>query len=257
MTAPSDRPHLRLAVANPPQPERDLGDAQVARLASLGFMVAGVCHEVANPLTAVHSMVQLLQSSTPLSPETLARGLENIAANVQRVLNITRTLNDFSRAGATERAHVEIDLSITNARQNALQHALFREVKIHTTAAPELQVLAVADQIEQVFANILLNAAQAMNGAGRIHITSRRTTDNFVEIAVHDSGPGIAPGYLPRLLEPFFTTKPAGQGTGLGLAISNEIVMEHGGSLRVENHPQGGACVYLLLPALPNLPAHE
>lgn len=257
MTAPADKPHLRLAVVHPPQPEPDLGDPQVARLASLGFMVAGVCHEVANPLTAVHSMVQLLQSSTPLSPETLASGLENIAANVQRVLNITRTLNDFSRAGATERARVAIDLPITSARQNALQHALFREVEIHITAAPELQVFAVADQIEQVFANILLNAAQAMNGAGCIHITSRRTDDKFVEVAMHDSGPGIAPGYLLRLLEPFFTTKPAGQGTGLGLAISNEIVMEHGGSLHVENHPQGGACVYVLLPALPNLPAHE
>src|SRR5918912_1598250 len=85
-----------------------LNEAQTARLAALGFMVAGVCHEVANPLTAVHSMVQLLQSR-PLPPETLERGLANIAANVQRVLAITRKLNDFSRVSSAARRVVAVD----------------------------------------------------------------------------------------------------------------------------------------------------
>lgn len=228
--------------------ESDFDAAQTSRLAALGFMVAGVCHEVANPLTAVHSMVQLLQSSQPLPPETLERGLANIAANVQRVLNITRTLNEFSRSGRAERARVEIDAPITNALQNATQRALFRDVRIRHDAAPGMHVFAVSEQLEQVFANILLNAAQAMSGAGEITITACRAPGNQIEVALRDSGPGIAPGYLPRLFEPFFTTKPAGQGTGLGLAISNEIMMEHGGTLRAENHPAGGACFYVSLP---------
>jgi two-component system, NtrC family, sensor kinase len=232
------------------QAECDLDAAQSARLAALGFMVAGVCHEVANPLTAVHSMVQLLQSSQPLAPETLERGLANIAANVQRVLNITRTLNEFSRTGRAQRTRVALDQPIAHAVSNATQRALFRDVRIHHAAAPALHVHAVAEQIEQVLGNMLLNAAQAMNGAGEISITSGKTPNGLVEVALRDTGPGIAPGHLPRLFEPFFTTKPAGQGTGLGLAISNEIAMEHGGSLRAENHAGGGACFYLTLPAV-------
>lgn len=246
MNNPADK--TELAALIDAHRDAQLDAAQSARLAALGFMVAGVCHEVANPLTAIHSMVQLLQSSHPLAPETLERGLENIAANVQRVLNITRTLNEFSRAGNMQRARINVNLPVANALQNVRQRALFAKIQIKHGGSPDLYVLAVPDQIEQVFTNILLNAAQAMDGDGCIVIASRQIDGN-VEVSVRDSGPGIAPGYLPRLFEPFFTTKPTGQGTGLGLAISNEIAIEHGGSLRVENHPDGGACAYVTLPA--------
>lgn len=229
--------------------ETSLDAAQTSRLAALGFMVAGVCHEVANPLTAVHSMVQLLQSSQPLPPETLERGLANIAANVQRVLNITRTLNEFSRSGSAASTRIAIDQPIANAVEDARQRVLFRDVRVQHEPGETLYVFAVPEQLEQIFRNILINAAQAMNGAGDINIRSRLTTENSVEVALHDSGPGIAPGHLPRLFEPFFTTKPAGQGTGLGLTISNEIAIEHGGTLRAENHAAGGTCFYLTLPA--------
>lgn len=229
--------------------EFDLGNAQTARLASLGFMVAGVCHEVANPLTAIHSMVQLLQSSGPLQPDTLERGLANIAANVQRVVNITRKLNDFSRGGTDQKTLLAIIQPVTAALQNTQQHALFRNIVTTQSVEPDLSVMGVADQLEQVIFNILLNAAQAMNGNGRISIAANATKDARVEITVRDSGPGIAPGHLPHLLEPFFTTKPVGQGTGLGLAICNEIIAEHGGILRADNHPEGGACFSIILPA--------
>lgn len=226
----------------------DLGSAQTARLAALGFMVAGVCHEVANPLTAIHSMAQLLYSSKPLPPETLERGLANIMANVRRVLNITRKLNDFSHASSQDKTPLSLDQPIAEALQNVREDSLFHGIEVTQLAGEEFWILGHSDQLEQVFANILLNAAQAMNGTGRIAIGARRITPSLAEIAVHDSGPGIAPGHLPRLFEPFFTTKSAGQGTGLGLAISNEIVIEHDGKLRAENHADGGACFYLTLP---------
>jgi signal transduction histidine kinase len=95
---------------------------------------------------------------------------------------------------------------------------------------------------------VLLNAAQAMEGHGRIVIESRRVDDALAEVSVRDTGPGIAPGHLARLFEPFFTTKPAGHGTGLGLAISNEIVLEHGGTMYAENDAQGGARFRIELP---------
>jgi two-component system NtrC family sensor kinase len=237
-----------LIVSEPPRVrEFDLRAAQTARLAALGFMVAGVCHEVANPLTAIHSMVQLLQSSTPLSREILERGLDNIATNVKRVLNISKRLNDFSRS-SEEMTLLRLDQPLAEALQNARQGGPFSEIEVVRNTQPELWILGNCDQLEQVFANIFLNAAQAMGGRGQLHITGRRSNLLQAEVAIRDSGPGIAPGHLQRLFEPFFTTKPAGQGTGLGLAICNEIVIEHGGSLRAENHAEGGACFYLTLP---------
>ncbi|MBI4203511.1 MAG: hypothetical protein HY527_00675 [Betaproteobacteria bacterium] len=238
-----------LIVSEPPQTrESDPGDTQTTRLAALGFMVAGVCHEVANPLTAVHSMTQLLQSTRPLPPETLDRGLANISANVRRVLNITKKLNEFSRSGNEEKRLLRLEEPIREALQNAQQDVLFRDIETMHTVDRELWILGNGDQLGQVFANIFLNAAQAMCGKGRLSISSRALDPLQAEIAIRDTGPGIAPGHLPRLFEPFFTTKPAGLGTGLGLAISNEIAIEHGGSLRAENHPAGGACFYVVLP---------
>jgi len=235
-----------LMMASMPNPELDLGATQTSRLASLGFMVAGVCHEVANPLTAINSMIQLLQS-TPMQPETLERGLANIAANVQRVLNITAKLNDFSRCSVDQQSLITVDQPIQGALANAQQRALFRQITIEQKFTTDLWVFGVLDQLEQVFSNILLNAAQAMDGHGHISIVSA-PKNGHAEIILHDSGPGIAPGHLSRLFEPFFTTKPTGQGTGLGLAISNEILIEHGGSLHADNHPDGGARFTVRLP---------
>lgn len=228
--------------------EVDPGGTQTARLAALGFMVAGVCHEVANPLTAIHSMTQLLQATRPLPPQTLERGLANISANVRRVLNITRKLNDFSRSGIEEKRPLRLEEPVLEALQNAQQDALFREIETTHRVDRELWIVGNSDQLEQVFANIFLNAAQAMCGRGRLLVSSRAPDQLHAEVSIRDTGPGIAPGHLPRLFEPFFTTKSPGLGTGLGLAISNEIVIEHGGSLRAENHPAGGACFHVVLP---------
>jgi signal transduction histidine kinase len=237
-----------IIILEQPWRELDPGGAQTARLASLGFMVAGVCHEVANPLTAIHSMVQLLQSSHPLPPEMLERGLENIASNVKRVLTIARKLNDFSRTGSDNRILLPVDQPVLEALQNMRHDALFRDIEIEHIPAEGIWIIGDAGQLEQVFANIYTNAAQAMGGRGRISVAARRAPAGCVTISVRDSGPGIDPLHLPSLFEPFFTTKPAGRGTGLGLAISNEIVLEHGGSVRAENHPAGGACFHVTLP---------
>jgi signal transduction histidine kinase len=225
----------------------DLDTAQTARLAALGFMVAGVCHEVSNPLAAINSMVQLLRSSSPLSPEMLERGLANIDVNVKRVLAITRKLNEFSRSGAEPRTVLAVDAPIMDALQALAHEPLFARVNIVHAPSAGLLIIGVRDQLAQVCANVLLNAAQAMEGSGRIFIESR-AADDRVEILVRDTGPGIAPGHLARVFEPFFTTKRAGRGTGLGLAISNEIVLEHGGSMSARNDPEGGASFRLLLP---------
>ncbi|MET0681677.1 MAG: ATP-binding protein [Burkholderiales bacterium] len=222
-------------------------DPQTTRLASLGFMVAGVCHEVSNPLAAIHSMVQILQSKRGASPEIFERGLASISSNIGRVLGITRTLTDFSRVNdepmrAVALAHV-VEEAASLLKHQTGPNAVLLEVAV----ADDALVRARSGELEQVVFNILLNAAQAMDGRGRVTVAGERRGAR-VALAIRDEGPGIAAEHLGRIFEPFFTTKN-GAGAGLGLAISSEIVHELGGDLRAENVPAGGACFRIELPA--------
>ena len=230
----------------------EAANAQMQRLAALGFMLAGVCHEVSNPLAAVHSMLQILQSKRGVSPETMEKGLASMSANIARVLEITRKLGDFSRVGAEPPAPMRVDEAMDEAVSLLRQSACGAGVRVDYRAMPEAFVLARAGELRQVLSNILLNAAQAMGGAGVIDAQADLAADGRVVLSIHDSGPGIAGDCLPRLFEPFFTTKAPGEGIGLGLAISYEIVHELGGTIRAFNHPQGGACFELTLPAASN-----
>jgi len=221
--------------------------AQTQRLASLGFMVASVCHEVSNPLAAVSSMLQILQSKRGVTPETLERGLASIEANIARVMAITKKLGDHSRVGGMPQP-LAIDDAVQTA-QALLRHSpAGRTVAVDYRGVPGVTVRSRPGELEQVVFNIFLNAAQAMHGAGRIEAATTRE-NGHVTLSVRDTGPGIAAEHLPRVFDPFFTTKPPGEGTGLGLAISYEIVHEIGGTIRAANHPAGGACFEVVLPA--------
>jgi C4-dicarboxylate-specific signal transduction histidine kinase len=116
--------------------------------------------------------------------------------------------------------------------------------------APGAAVLTRPGELQQVAFSIFLNAAQAMQGAGRIEARAR-TDGTRVALSIRDSGPGIPAEHLARVFDPFFTTKQPGEGTGLGLAISYEIVHELGGTIRATNHPQGGACFEVVMPMRP------
>ena len=222
-------------------------NAQTQRLASLGFMLASVCHEVSNPLAAISSMVQILQSSRGVTPETMEKGLASIASNIARVLAITRKLGDFSRVTGDAPAPLAIDETVEAAAALLRHSPCSHGVGIDYRGAPGAAVLARPGELQQVVFNIFLNAAQAMHGAGRIE--ARASADGaWVALSIRDSGPGIPPEHLARVFEPFFTTKQPGEGTGLGLAISYEIVHELGGTIRAANHPQGGACFEVVMP---------
>ncbi len=222
---------------------------QTTRLASLGFMIAGVCHEVANPLSAIHSMVQILQSGRGVTSKTLEKGLANIAANLSRVLAITRRLSSFSRVPGEHCVPLNIDAAVDEAVALLRHHPVGATVAFAYQHAPGAMVLARPGQLQQVIFNILLNAAQAVGGSGDVSAVATVTPVGMVELAIHDTGPGIAPAHLNRIFEPFFTTKADDEGTGLGLAISYEIVHELGGDLRAANDPvTGGACFTMTLP---------
>jgi signal transduction histidine kinase len=221
-------------------------DPQMQRLASLGFMLAGVCHEVSNPLAAIHSMVQILQSPRGVTPETIEKGLGSIAGNIVRILAITRKLGDFSRVTGDAPRPQPVDAAVREAL-GLLRHSRWgEEVEVAYEPIPQAVTLARPGELQQVLFNILLNAAQAMGGRGRIEVVAEHAADGQVRVAVRDSGPGIPEGDLERVFEPFFTTKA--QGSGLGLSITNAIVSQHGGRIEISRAPLGGARFVVLLP---------
>jgi C4-dicarboxylate-specific signal transduction histidine kinase len=223
-------------------------DPQTQRLASLGFMLAGVCHEVSNPLAAIHSMVQILQSRRGVTPETIEKGLGSIAGNIVRVLAITRKLGDFSRVTDDAPQPQSVDAAVREALGLLRHNRWGEEVQVAYRGLPGAIAPARPGELQQVLFNVMLNAAQAMQGRGRIEVSTEREGAGRIRVRIRDTGPGIPEESLQQVFEPFFTTKAPGEGTGLGLAISFEIVHELGGTLTASNHPEGGACMELVLP---------
>jgi two-component system, NtrC family, sensor kinase len=220
-------------------------DAQTARLAALGFMVAGVCHEVTNPLTSLHSIVQILRSERQPSRELLDKGLNNIAVNVKRILDISRRLVTFSRVGDEPRARFAVDEAVEEALYVVRHEGLMQHVELQRQVDAGAIVFGSIGQAREIFLNLLVNAVQAMDGRGMLRVATRLVGEQ-VEVTIADSGPGVPEALRARIFEPFFTTKGETRGTGLGLAISNEIALEHGGSIELRESGRGAAfCVVL------------
>ncbi len=225
-------------------------DAQTARLAALGFMVAGVCHEVTNPLTSLHSIVQILRAERQPSRELLDKGLNNIAVNVKRILDISRRLVTFSRVGDEPRARFAVDEAVEEALYVVRHEGLMQHVELQRQADAAAVVFGSIGQVREIFLNLLVNALQAMDGRGVLQVATRRNGTG-VEVTVADSGPGVPEALRARIFEPFFTTKLDARGTGLGLAISNEIALEHGGSIELHEGGSRGAAFRVVLPRAP------
>ncbi len=222
-------------------------DIQSARLAALGFMVAGVCHEVTNPLTSLHSIVQILQSEKHVDKELLDKGLSNIAINVKRLLDVSRRLVKFSRVDDEPRVRFAVDDAIEEALSVLHQSGSLREVELSHKLDPTATVFGNTGQICEIFLNLFVNAVQAMGGKGRLNIATR-SAGQMLEVLVSDTGPGVRADAIVRIFEPFFTTKAGTHGTGLGLAISTEIAHEHGGTLELRQTSPHGASFCVTLP---------
>jgi len=262
---------------------RDLQATQVQliqreKMASVGQLVAGVAHELNNPIGFVYSNVGTLDDfvkrlraivdvyrAVPLADAEQARVdeqwkqlkvdyalkymdsmIEGIREGAERARKIVRDLRVFARTDAevwqAVDLHEELESSLT-----LVNHLLKDRVTVQRTFGGLPSVECVRSQIDQVFLNLLANAAQAITGPGAIAIETR-VEDGCAVVAVSDTGAGIAPDVIGRIFDPFFTTKPVGEGTGLGLSISYEIVKKHGGDIRAESPPGGGATFTVRLP---------
>lgn len=229
--------------------EAQASQMQTARLAALGFMMAGVCHELSSPLTTVRSVVQLLRSERMPDAKLLRKSLDSIHGNVGRIMEIARRLLNFSRPGDEPRSSFPVARAMDEALVSARSNGVFERIRLTVRHHPQAVVHGNIGQLREVFSNLLLNAAQAMEGVGQIDIsTVVCTSDEDVDVCVADGGPGIPQDVAPRLFEPFFTTRKHCGGTGLGLAISAQIVGEHGGRLWFENRSGGGASFHVRLP---------
>ncbi len=218
---------------------------QSARLAAVGELAAGVAHELNNPLTGILGFAQLLLEDLPADAPS-RRDLEAIAAAAQRARGIVYNLLDFARQGSLWRQPADINRLLRQTLSLMRIHLERSGVLILEEYADGLGTPSVdAAQIEQVFLNLIRNAAQAMSGGGTLCLHTEQVGDE-VAVSFSDTGPGISPEAQKRLFEPFFTTKP--EGVGLGLAVSAGIVQEHGGRITVESRPGHGSTFTVWLP---------
>lgn len=221
-----------------------------AKLASVGRLAAGVAHEIGNPLTAVLGLVEIARDED--DPETRAEFLDRIQKETERIHGIIRDLLAFARDGsdaAASEAAGDADLAevVADAIQLVAPQKDASKLRIEQRLAKGPRVRGQHDRLTQVLLNLLLNAADAVDGDGDIVVELARDGDHAV-LSVTDTGTGIPEDLLDQIFEPFVTSKPVGQGTGLGLAVSHTIIDRLGGTLRAENAEGGGARFEIRLP---------
>jgi two-component system, NtrC family, sensor kinase len=217
------------------------------KLASLGELVAGIAHEINNPLTGIMVFANLLLED-PRMHQELREDLEVIHSETQRCSGIVRRLLAFSRESAPQKSLESVNELLENTLHLVENQPSFQNIAFFREYDPNLpQILIDRNQISQVFMNLLLNAAQAMSDGGAMSIETQ-LTDDGVHIAtrVRDSGCGISQDDLKRIFDPFFTTKEVG--TGLGLSVSYGIVENHGGKIEAESSLGVGTVFTILLP---------
>jgi two-component system NtrC family sensor kinase len=228
------------------------------RLAAVGELVAGVAHEVNNPLSSISAFAQLLLRDTALTPAQ-RESLEVIRGETIRASQVVKDLLAFARR--SEAQSTPLDLNGVVGRTLRMRHYQFNEasVQVQSDLAPDLPaVMGDARQLQQVCLNLLTNAVQAMSPAGGLLRVRTYQKNDLVRLEVQDTGPGITVDARAHIFEPFFTTKKEGEGTGLGLSVSYGIVTSHGGTIEVVDTGPEGTTFRVTLPAVSELAAaHE
>lgn len=223
------------------------------RLSSIGRFAAGVAHEIGNPVTGIACLAQNLKLETD-EPEILDSG-DQIIEQTERISTIVQTLVRFAHAGDATQDTPHEQLSVLRCIEESIrlvsltERGKFRSFITHFE--DNADVMGDAQQLAQVFVNLLNNACDASDDGSAIHVRTQ-LGDNQVIIDIIDGGEGIAPEHIEKLFEPFFTTKAPGKGTGLGLALVYNIIEEHYGNIQVtspaDNKQNKGTCVSITLP---------
>ncbi|MFB3886912.1 MAG: sensor histidine kinase [Thermodesulfobacteriota bacterium] len=221
---------------------------RAGKMAALGELAAGVAHEINNPLTGVLTFSSLMLKKVDEN-NPWKKDLENIVQQTTRCRNIVRGLLDFARQRKPDKKEWNIHTLLDNTVTLVEKQARFQNIKMVREFKVGVPLLFVdADQIQQVFMNILLNAADAMAGNGGTLTIKTDLKDKMAEVSFTDTGCGMSKEHLSKLFAPFFTTKETGKGTGLGLAISYGIIQSHNGDIEVESEIGKGSTFRIKLP---------
>jgi two-component system, NtrC family, sensor kinase len=226
--------------------------AQSEKLSVVGEIGASVAHEVKNPLAGIVGFAQVGQNSATL--EEAVESFKIIETSAWRASEILQSLLEFARLDRQEYAPVDA-AGIAEGAVRLLRHQLLSKgIRVEMTVPPGLpRVLGNAGQLQQVFVNLVMNAAQAMKDRPeRILSIGARLEGHHVAFTVGDTGTGMGPEVLEKIFTPFFSTKPRGQGTGLGLSVSKRIVTQHHGDILIQSQPGKGTIFTVLLPAAPD-----
>jgi two-component system NtrC family sensor kinase len=245
---------------------------QTEKLASLGKLSASIAHEINNPLSGILTYAKLLSRklrSGPPDPEGIHTALQQLAVverETQRCCSIVRNLLDFARAREPSFQPVDLRKAVDEALSLLANRLGIQNVEVTREFGPIPTVRADFGQLRQAFVNVLMNACEAMPGGGRLRVVTREVElpgdgtgqtlsptgktgppVRSVEVAISDTGQGIAPDHLSKIFDPFFTTKE--KGTGLGLSVVYGIVEKHGGRISVDSRVGHGTRVTLRFPA--------
>jgi two-component system nitrogen regulation sensor histidine kinase GlnL len=237
--------------------ERTLDDTtrRAERLSALGGVVAGLAHEIRNPLGGIKGAARLLEQE--LTDPDHRRCTEIIVREVDRLDGLVTQLNGLREPRPVRRAPVNVHRLLRDVLGLQQRSPEWGRVSLHTSFDPSLPpVLGDADQLTQVFLNLVRNALEAMRGGGELHVTTRvemgmqlRLSEGTLQlgsISIGDTGPGVSPETEAQLFAPFFSTKA--RGSGLGLAVCHRIVSEHAGTIGYERRMGGGALFRVTLP---------
>jgi two-component system NtrC family sensor kinase len=241
---------------------------QAAKMASLGELVAGIAHEINNPLAFIlahqGTVTRLLAQVAPRvaedpearqAVEKAARRAESMTLGLRRIQELVLNLRKFSRLDEAGSQEVDVPEAISTVLV-LLTHKLSDRIVVERHfAAPRILRCSPA-LLNQVVMNIIGNAADAIEGTGRVRVATRTEGEDYV-IEVSDTGSGVPEAIRARIFEPFFTTKPVGSGTGLGLSIAYAVVEAHHGSIAVDDAPGGGARFTIRVPLQGRIPPED
>ncbi|WP_320175667.1 ATP-binding protein [Maridesulfovibrio sp.] len=238
--------------------EKSLMDATVmqsSKMASLGKMAAGVAHEVNNPLSIIRESAGWIRDMISdggfegvKDLPNLEEALGDIERHVERARSVTHRMLGFARSMEPAQDDVDLNQLVRETVSFLDNEILYRTIWVTYDLSPDLPSISTDfNQVQQVVLNLMENAIDAVGNDGSIKLSTRSSGD-FVELEIADSGPGIPPELLSKVFDPFFTTKSAGEGTGLGLSIIYTILKKVGGSVKARNLPEGGAQFIVRLP---------
>jgi two-component system, NtrC family, sensor kinase len=229
---------------------------QAEKIASLGRLAAAVAHEINNPLAGILIYADMLRRDIA-DNQQWREDLDEIRHQTLRCKQIVTRLLEFSRMPLAQRISFNVNEVVKTCVEFLCHQAIFHNIEFDLDLEDDLpNLVGDPSQLQQVFTNIIINAANAMEGKGKITVSSICQSDNKeVVLTFKDTGPGIPATIIDKIFEPFFTTKAPGEGTGLGLSVCYGIVQQHGGDMEAKNSPEGGAIFILTLPL--EAPQHE